>query len=137
MAYRWDGFDPARLWSVVIRLAPEAPKLICCASNRQCAHMKAYLRSLHVDNSSVWRKGCQETLLAVWNSFILRERPACVGTESAVGGLQTLEPVLSAHTEFPVTHDIERHHGDVLCFFTDDRELDEFRALRVIPEIVE
>jgi hypothetical protein len=33
MAYRWDGFDPELLWSVVIHLAPEAPKLICCASN--------------------------------------------------------------------------------------------------------
>jgi hypothetical protein len=71
-----------------------------------------------------------------WKPFILRERPACVGTEGALGGLQTLGPVLKACTEFPVNHDVERHHGDVLYFFTDDRELDEFRALRVSPEIV-
>jgi hypothetical protein len=59
-----------------------------------------------------------------------------VGTEGALGGLQTLEPALKAYTKFPVNHDVERHHGDVLYFFTDDRELDVLRALRVFPEIV-
>jgi hypothetical protein len=120
----------------MIHLAPEASKLICCTSIGQCARMTAHLQSLEIDSSCVRSGRSPEKRRTVWNPFILGERPACVGTEGALGGLPTLGPGLKADTEFPVNDDVERHHGDVLYFFPDDRELAVLRALRVFPEIV-
>jgi hypothetical protein len=56
--------------------------------------------------------------------------------ELSLNGLQTLKPGLKAYTEFPSNHDVERHPGDVLYFFTDERELDLFRRIRVFQGIV-
>jgi hypothetical protein len=97
--------------------------------------MTAYLRSLDIDSSCVRGRKSPEARWMAWKPFILGECPACEGTEGALGGLQTLGPVLKAYSEFPVNHDVERHHGDVSYFFTDDRELDALRVLRVFPEI--
>jgi hypothetical protein len=44
--------------------------------------------------------------------------------------------VLKAYTEFRVNHDIERHHGDVLYFFSDERELEILRRIQISPEVV-
>jgi hypothetical protein len=136
MAYKWNGFDPVFMWIAMVHLAPNLPKLMCCGSVKQCTAMMQHLQAMEVPCTCVHRNRSQGMCLKAWNPFILGQSRACVGTESSLLGLQTLEPVLKAYTEFPVNHDIERHHGDVLYLFSDERELEILRRIQISPEVV-
>jgi hypothetical protein len=71
-----------------------------------------------------------------WDPFALGVDRVCIASNASVCGLLTVEPILTAYMELPRNNDVGLSNGDVLLFFTDERELDGLRMMHLYPEII-